>query len=106
MQTPHAYRPLDVDCGNIRAQPVEQGKRFAHLVGAATVMLSNTRSFSTLKDWGLKLSKRIGFNKAKVALARKLAIIMFSLWRDGTHFMAKAADVPEHRALMQSQLPA
>jgi len=77
-----------------------------HLVGAATVMLSNTRSFSTLKDWGLRLSKRIGFNKAKVALARKLAIIMFSLWRDGTHFMAKAADVPAHRQLMQSRMPA
>ena len=77
-----------------------------HLVSAATVMLSNTRSFSTLKDWGLKLSKRIGFNKAKVALARKLAITMFSLWRDGTHFMAKAADVPEHRVLMQNRLPA
>jgi transposase len=77
-----------------------------HLVGAATVIPSNTRSFSTLKDWGLKLSKRIGFNKAKVALARKLAIIMFSLWRDGTHFMAKAADVPAHRQLMQSRMPA
>lgn len=77
-----------------------------HLVSAATVMLSNTRSFSTLKDWGLKLSKRIGFNKAKVALARKLAIIMLSLWRDGTHFMAKAADVPGHRELMRGQMMA
>ncbi len=37
-------------------------------------MLSNTRSFSTLKDWGLKPSKRIGFNKAKVVLVRKLAM--------------------------------
>ena len=77
-----------------------------HLVGAATVMLANTRSFSTLKDWGMKLSKRVGFNKAKVALARKLAIVMFSLWRDGTHFMAKAADVGPHRDLMQARATA
>ena len=77
-----------------------------HLVGAATVMLANTKSFSTLKDWGMKLSKRVGFNKAKVALARKLAIVMFSLWRDGTHFMAKAADVGPHRDLMQARATA
>jgi transposase len=77
-----------------------------HLVSAATVMLSTTRSFSTVKDWGLRLSKRIGFNKAKVALARKLAIIMLSLWRDGTHFMAKAADVDAHRNLMRSRATA
>ena len=77
-----------------------------HLVGAATVMLANTKSFSTLKDWGLKLSRRIGFNKAKVALARKLAIVMFSLWRDGTHFMAKATDVSAHRDLMRSRATA
>lgn len=62
-----------------------------HLVSAATVMLTAAASFSTLKAWGLKTSKRIGFNKAKVALARKLAIVMLSMWRNGTHFQAKAA---------------
>lgn len=72
-----------------------------HLVSAATVMLSNTKAFSTLKDWGQKLSKRIGFNKAKVALARKLAIVMLSIWRDGTHFMAKASNLDAHRELMR-----
>jgi transposase len=77
-----------------------------HLVSAATVMLSNTSTFSTLKDWGLKLSKRIGFNKAKVAVARKLAIIMLSIWRDGTHYMTKAANVAGHRALVQAQAQA
>lgn len=77
-----------------------------HLVSAATVILSNTKSFSTLKDWGLRLSKRIGFNKAKVAVARKLAIIMLSLWRDGTHFQSKASDVAAHRDLMRSRATA
>ena len=72
-----------------------------HLVSAATVMLSNTRQFSTLKDWGLRLSKRIGFNKAKVAVARKLAVIMLSIWRDGTHFLSKAGNVDAHRDLMR-----
>ena len=72
-----------------------------HLVSAATVMLTGTNSHSTLRNWGLKLSKRVGFNKAKIALARKLAIVMLSIWRDGTHFMAKAADVAGHREMVR-----
>jgi transposase len=74
-----------------------------HLVSAATVMLSATKSHSTLKDWGMKLSKRVGFNKAKVALARKLAIIMLSIWRDSTHFQFKGSDVDGHREVMRAR---
>lgn len=72
-----------------------------HLVSAATVMMSSTKTFSSLKDWGLRLSKKVGFNKAKVALARKLAVTMASMWKDGTFFRFKADEVPAHRALMQ-----
>jgi transposase len=73
-----------------------------HLVSAATVMLSATKTHSTLKDWGMKLSKRIGFNKAKVALARKLAIVMLSIWRDGTNFQFKGNEVDAHRDFMRT----
>jgi transposase len=39
-----------------------------------------------------KLAKRAGMKKAKVALARKLAVILHRMWRDGTAFdAAKAA---------------
>jgi transposase len=57
-----------------------------HLVQAATVMMTSTKSWSSLKSWGVRLSKRIGFNKAKVAVARKLAIVLFVMWRDGKDF--------------------
>jgi len=57
-----------------------------HLVQAATVMMTSTKSWSSLKSWGVRLSKRIGFNKAKVAVARKLAVILFVMWRDGKDF--------------------
>ncbi len=73
-----------------------------HLVNAATVLLAATRTFSSLKDWGLRLSKKIGFHKARIAVARKLAIIMFGLWRDGTHFQFKAETVVAHRERMQA----
>lgn len=34
----------------------------------------------------MRLAKRIGATKAKVALARKRAVIRHCLWRDGTSF--------------------
>jgi len=34
----------------------------------------------------MKLIKRIGMTKAKVAIARKIAIILHCLWVDGTTF--------------------
>ena len=40
-----------------------------------------------LKTWGLRLAKRIGFKKAKVAVARKLAVILHRMRRDGTDFI-------------------
>jgi transposase len=33
-----------------------------------------------------KIAKRSGFKKAKVAVARKLAVIRHRIWRDGTEF--------------------
>lgn len=53
-----------------------------HLVLAANVILSGSREWSSLKVWGNKLVKRVGYNKAKVAVARKLAMILFAMWRD------------------------
>jgi transposase len=44
---------------------------------------------SSLKSWAMKLAKRTGMKKAKVALARKLAVILHRMWTDGTAFMAK-----------------
>ena len=73
-----------------------------HLVNAATVLLSATKTFSSLKDWGIRLSKKVGFNKAKVAVARKLAVILFGIWRDGTHFQFKNETVVPHRQMMQA----
>lgn len=57
-----------------------------HLVNAANCILSSTKSFSSLKAWGMKLVKRVGYNKAKVAVARKLAMLMFAMWRDNKPF--------------------
>lgn len=57
-----------------------------HLVQAATVILTSVKKWSALKAWGVRLAGRIGFNKAKVAVARKLATILYRIWRDQSEF--------------------
>ena len=44
------------------------------LYEAATVILTRTTTDSALRTWGLKLHERIGFKRAAVAVARKLAV--------------------------------
>lgn len=48
---------------------------------------------SSLREWGLAIAQRSGFKKAKVAVARKLAVRLHRLWRDATEFRCNAAPV-------------
>lgn len=57
-----------------------------YLFEAASVLLHRTQRWSTLKAWGTRLMKRVGAKKAKVAVARKIAIILHCIWTDGTEF--------------------
>jgi transposase len=59
------------------------------LYEAANIMLTRYRGFSSLKAWGLKIAKKRGHKRACVAVARKLAVIMHAMWRDGTEFRFK-----------------
>jgi transposase len=56
------------------------------LFAAANVMLSRSTQWTALKHWGVTIAKRSSLKKAKVAVARKLAVIMHRMWRDGTPF--------------------
>jgi transposase len=55
---------------------------------AAHIIMTKPVKGGWLKSWALKLAKRIGRKKAKVALARKLAVILHRMWADGTTFKA------------------
>ena len=57
-----------------------------YLFEAAGVLLTRVPRWSGLKAWGAKLTKRNGLRKAKVAVARKLAVILHRMWIDGTEF--------------------
>jgi transposase len=57
-----------------------------YLFEAAGVLLTRVPKWSALKAWGTRLAKRNGLRKAKVAVARKLAVILHRMWVDGTKF--------------------
>ncbi len=64
----------------------------ASLYEAANVLLTRTGTWCALKAWGVRLATRAGMQKAKVAVARKLAVILHRMWIDGTDFrMGKEA---------------
>jgi transposase len=58
----------------------------SYLYEAANVLLTRVAKWSALKAWGIRLAKRSGLRKAKVAVARKLAVILHRMWIDGTDF--------------------
>jgi transposase len=56
------------------------------LYEAATVMMKRYKGKSALKSWGLKLARTKCHAKAAVAVARRLAVIMHAMWRDGSEY--------------------
>jgi transposase len=62
------------------------------LYEAAHIMLTKPlKGCSQLKSWAMRIARRAGMSKAKVALARRLAVIMHRMLADGTTFNAAAA---------------
>ena len=45
-----------------------------------------SRKWSSLRAWGMNIAKRRGMARARVAVARKLAVILHRMWADATEF--------------------
>lgn len=60
------------------------------LTMAANALLRSSQD-SGLKRWGLALAERVGRKKAKVALARKLAGVLWAMWRENRAFEPRLA---------------
>ncbi len=83
--TPRRYASGEIDRTGHISKCGDQMLR-SYLFEAAGVLLTRVAKWCALKAWGLRLAKRIGFKKAKVAVARKLAVILHRMWRDGSDF--------------------
>jgi len=82
---PRRYQSGEVDytggiskCGDRRMRTL--------LYEAANVMLTRYKGPLKLKDWALAIARRSTLRKARIALARRLAIIMHAMLRHGTEF--------------------
>ncbi len=58
----------------------------ALLYEAATTVLTRVTADSALRSWGLALREKVGFKRAAVAVARKLAVIMHAMLKAGQPF--------------------
>lgn len=56
------------------------------LYEAANVMMTRYKASLKLKDWAFAIAKRSTMRQARVALARRLAVIMHAMLRDGEEF--------------------
>lgn len=56
------------------------------LYEAAQSMMTRVVKWCWLKVWAMNIAKRHGSKKAKVALARRLAVVMHRMWVDGSEF--------------------
>ena len=83
--TPRRYQSGETDIvGNITK--LGDGMVRAALYEAANVMLTRSGKFSVLKHWALEVAKRRGLKRAKVALARKLSVVLLRIWTTGGVF--------------------
>jgi len=88
--TPKKYQSGETDVSGRISKMGDKGVRAA-LYEAAHVILTTPVKGGALKSWAAKLAKRAGMQKAKVALARKLAVILHRMLADGTPFDAVKA---------------
>jgi len=84
---PRRYQSGEVDYTGSISKSGDRRVR-TMLYEAANVMLTRYRGDLALKGWALGIAKRSTMRKARIALARKLAIIMHAMLRDGTEFQA------------------
>ncbi len=83
--TPKKYQSGETDITGAVSRVGDVMVRTA-LYEAAHIMLTRAVRFSSLKHWALEVAKRRGMRRAKVALARKLAVILHRIWVEGTTF--------------------
>ena len=85
--TPKKYQSGETDVTGRISKVGDAGVR-TMLYEAANTILTRPVKGSALKSWALRLAKRAGMRKAKVALARKLAVVLHRMLADGTRFIA------------------
>jgi transposase len=89
--TPRKYQSGETDYSG-RISKIGDASVRAALFEAAHIMLTKPlKGCTQLKSWAMRIARRAGMRKAKVALARKLAVVMHRMLADRQSFNPTAA---------------
>ena len=92
--TPRRYQSGETDVPGRISRCGDELARTA-LYEAAHSLLIRSSKWSTLRAWGMQIAKRRGMARARVAVARKLAVSLHRMWSDGSEFRwGKQATAP------------
>jgi transposase len=83
--TPRRYQSGETDIQGHISRCGDELARTA-LYEAAHSLLIRSSKWSALRAWGMNVAKRRGMARARVAVARKLAVILHRIWADGSEF--------------------
>lgn len=83
--TPARYQSGETDIQGRISRCGDELARTA-LYEAAHTLLVRSQKWSSLRAWGMKIARHRGMARARVAVARKLAVILHRMWSDGAAF--------------------
>jgi transposase len=83
--TPTRYQSGETDIQGRVSRCGDELARTA-LYEAAHSLLVRSSKWSSLRAWGMKIAKRRGMARARVAVARKLAVVLHRMWSEETDF--------------------
>jgi transposase len=89
--TPRKYQSGETDYSGRISKIGDASVREALYQAAHVILTKPVKGCSQLKSWAMRIARRAGMSKAKVALARKLAVIMHRMLATGKPFNAAAA---------------
>ena len=92
--TPKKYQSGETDYTGRISKIGDAAVREALYLAAHVMLTKPLKGCSELKGWAMRIARRAGHNKAKVALARKLAVIMHRMLADGKPFNPIARTTP------------
>ena len=84
--TPRRYQSGETDVQGRISRCGDELARTALYEAAHSLLIRSTK-WSALRAWGMNIAKRRGMARARVAVARKLAVILHRMWVDGSEFL-------------------
>jgi transposase len=91
--TPKKHQSGETDYSGRISKNGDASVREALYEAAHIILTKPVKGCAQLKSWAMRIARRAGMSKAKVALARKLAVIMLRMLKDNMPFNSAAKTI-------------